>query len=97
MSKDRVLRSKFLEIINCSKKSKRERFQSSLSEPHCVYAINNFIFKNQQRVPINEILLEMMAKEEIITLLPPGGGIHSKQSFIESLLRVKWPENDIDT
>lgn len=52
---------------------------------------------NQQRVPINEILLEMMAKEEIITLLPPGGGIHSKQSFIESLLRVKWPENDIDT
>lgn len=51
----------------------------------------------QQRVPTNEILIKMMTNEEIITLLPPGGGIHSKQSFIESLLRVKWPDNDIDT
>ena len=37
-------------------------------------------------------MTELMSKEEIVRNLPPGGGIHAKQAFLEAFIAEKWPD-----
>ena len=39
-------------------------------------------------------MTELMSKEEIVRNLPPGGGIHAKQAFLEAFIAEKWPDVD---
>ena len=39
---------------------------------------------------------ELESVEEIVQLLPAGGGIHSKGNLIDAILQQKWPDNDND-
>ena len=37
-------------------------------------------------------MTDLMTKEEIVRNLPPGGGIHAKQAYLEALIAEKWPD-----
>jgi len=41
--------------------------------------------------PIHRIMADLMNHENIVSNLPPGGGIHAKQAYLEELLDRRWP------
>jgi len=47
---------------------------------------------NIRNEPISGIMTDLMTKEEIVRNLPPGGGIHAKQAYLEALIAEKWPD-----
>ena len=53
---------------------------------------NTLKFQNIRTEPLGSIMTELMSKEEIVRNLPPGGGIHAKQAYLEAFIAEKWPD-----
>ena len=60
---------------------------------HSLWGFNLILsIQNIRNEPISGIMTDLMTKEEIVRNLPPGGGIHAKQAYLEALIAEKWPD-----
>jgi len=71
-----------------SSKEKDKKLNETISE--CVVALSQSC--NIRTEPLGSIMTELMSKEEIVRNLPPGGGIHAKQAYLEAFIAEKWPD-----